>query len=227
MPRYALFRDTLLLLALVALMVDQSTYLRVLLRATFEGVEFQWGYTAGVSAAGDAAIADGTGLFGHLDLPLTHAVILGWLIVAGCRRPDRYFCVLLFIWTSIAFGLALWSGLTFGQELRVSKETLGLRDVPAIWFSLPPSALAWIASGALLARGLLRRTPVYSINWTGLNSALTLLGLMCLAASYVLLNFGQQHDAFDKAGVAMLYVGFSCVFLGVSPWESRIDPSPR
>ena len=216
---YLLWRHKLLLGALLALLNAQSTYLRVLIRSVIEGPAFQWGYPVGVRD-GEAVMASGRGLLGHADHILVHGLVVAWLVWAGCRRADRAFRVALFGWTSIMLGLEVWFAATFGADMLVNKETIGLVNVPAVYIVLPPVALTWLLALCLLVQN--RPDAALPVaGWTRLNTAFLGLGGLLLAGAAVMLNLGAQHGGGDLAGIVLIYMALTAAFLGLSPWKKK------
>lgn len=218
--RYLLLRHKLLLATAAALLTAQSTYIRVLFRAAVEGPVFSWAYVSGVDRQGDAVTAGGHGLTGHVEYLLIHALGLLWLLWAGLRRADGLFRLALFGWMTLALGMELWFASTFGVEMTVTKRTIGLIGVPAVYINLPPIALTWLLSLALLVQNRPDAAlPVAS--WTPLNSILIGAGAVGLVAAGVALNTGEQHGSGDLTGVILIYVALTALFLGASPWARR------
>jgi hypothetical protein len=223
--RFLLWRDKLLLLSLLALFNSGSTYIRVLLRSALEGPEFKWSYYAGVRSNGKPAMVSGEGLFGHTDALLISAFAVLWLLWAVSRKPDRFSVAALAGWNSLQLGSAVWLAASFGDSLRVSKETLGIVDVSFAWFSLPPLAIAWGLSTALLIRTWRRGEPERGATWTRLNTGFAAVGAGACLLSGLLLNSGVQHGIADVLGLVLIYLGLFVFLLGITPWESKRLPA--
>lgn len=217
--RLTLMDDKLLLASLLALFLAGSSYVRVLLRSVVEGPVFQWSYFGGVGAAAPATV-QGQGLIGHTDTILVGAFAVIWLLWAVSHRPDRFMVAALIGWNSLQLGSALWLAARFGDELRVSKETIGLIDVSFAWFTLPPLVLAWVLSVVLGLRTWRRADPASTPSWTRRNTALALVAAAALAGSAVALNLGAQHGPGDFAGVGLMYVGLLAMLLALAPWRA-------
>ncbi len=216
--RFPVWRDKLLLFALLALFYTYSSVLRVAIRAVLEGRDFGWAYYSGVAPDGSAAVAEGHGLFGHTDYLLVNALVVLWLLCAGLRKPDRFFQSALVGWTSIGFGMSLWLTFRFGSGLTSSKETLGLTALTHGWTDLLAPGIAWLLSVALLIRGAPHAAD-HPGRWTALNRVLLLGSVGFLLVAALVLNLGQQHGGADFAGISAIYIVFFLFLLGVSPWE--------
>jgi hypothetical protein len=150
--RLALWNDKLLLLTLGLFFFAQSTYIRVALRSAFEGPSFGWGYFSGLQRNGDIAMVRGEGFTGHTDYLAAKALIVVLILLLGLRRPDGIFRFALLAWTSISLAIASWVISFSSEPLIVSKETLGLVNVPAGTWLLMPHGLAWLAALSICMR---------------------------------------------------------------------------
>lgn len=220
--RFTLWRDKLLLVTLIAVFITGSTYIRVLLRSLLEGPAFRWSYYAGVLDSERAAVASGHGMFGHTDILLINALVVLWLCWAASRRPDRFVVTALAGWTSLQLGSAVWLASQLGDDLRVSKETIGLIDVSFAWTTMPPLIVAWLLSMVLMVRTLTRHAdPVKDAPWSVVNTACMATALACGAGVAFALNMGPQHGAGDLAGIVLMYMGLCAILLGLAPWERK------
>jgi hypothetical protein len=215
--RFALWQDKLLLVALGLFFFAQSTYIRVALRSAFEGSSFGWGYFSGLQRNGDIAMVRGEGFNGHADYLAAKAFIVILVLLLGLRRPDGIFRFALLAWTSLSLGVAAWVIAMSNEPITVSKETLGLVNVPAgVWLLLPPG-LAWFAALFLFVRDWGRPAPAPA--WGLTNTVLLAAGGLALAASAVLLNAGPQHGQADFLGIGVMYLSLAFVLAGLAPWQ--------
>lgn len=220
--RLLLGRDKLLLVSLLALFNSGSTYIRVALRALLEGRSFQWSYYAGLKADGTSpSLISGYGLHGHTEPLLVEAFVVIWLLWLGCRKPDGVFKAAFATWATIKLGMALWLAAGLGDQLRVSMETIGIVNAPMAWFTVPPLALTWLMSAALLARHVTRPGSLPEIRWTRVNTGLLIGGAALLLLSALVLNLGVQHGLGDVVGIAVMYAALLALILGACPWEGR------
>tara|TARA_R110002124_G_C8934326_1_gene512245 strand:+ start:1540 stop:2217 length:678 start_codon:yes stop_codon:yes gene_type:complete len=220
--RFSLWRDKLLLLSLLALFNAGSSHIRVLLRSLLEGADFRWSYYVGVRNGERPAIASGQGMFGHTDTILIGSLVLLWMLWAVSRRPDRFMVTALAGWTTLQLGSALWLAAQLGDDLRISKETIGLINVSFAWVIVPPLIISWLLSMALLVRTLLRRSePAAAASWTPVNTVSLAVAAGGLALSGVALNFGVQHGAGDLLGIGLIYASLFALMLGLAPWERK------
>ena len=218
--RYILWTDKLLLLSLLAFFYAYSTFVRVAIRAAFEGPEFTWSYYSGVRTDGSLAIASGAGLFGHTSFVLTSAFAVVWLLCMGFRRPDRFFQTAMFAWTSIGFGVGVWLTHQFGDSLTTDKQTLGLSGLSLLWTDLLPSFIAWLLAVAVAVRGSLGPRAEASAGWERVNGWLLGAFAVLMSAAAIVLNLGPQHGQADFNGMGLLYLAFFSFMLGISPWEA-------
>lgn len=220
--RFPLWRDKLLLATLLALFLTGSTYIRVLLRSLLEGPGFLWSYYAGVRSSDTPAIVTGHGLFGHTDTLLTGTFVVLWLMWAASRRPDRFTTTGLLGWTTLQLGSAIWLAAHLGDDLRVSKETIGLINVSFAWTSMPPLVIAWMLSAALWVRTMIRRAdPGPDVPWSKPNTGCLILSAVAFGASAFALNAGVQHGPGDLAGIVLMYMGLTMLLLALAPWERK------
>lgn len=220
--RFLLWRDKLLLAALAFFFLDNSSYLRVVLRSALEGPGFQWGYFAGLTRDGDIAMVRGHGLLGHAEYIFAQAFIVLLLLVLGLRRPDRLFAGALFVWTSVSLCITVWVMLGSREPITVSRDTLGVVAAPADWGMIAWPAAAWLAATALFAREIFAPRAQAATAWTPTNNLLLLGGAAALVASAALLNLGAQHGAADFTGIGLIYLALMFLALGASPWARRV-----
>jgi hypothetical protein len=117
--------------------------------------------------------------------------------------------------------LSWWVLTQSSEAITVSKETLGMVDVPANWTMLLWPGLAWLGSFLLVARGLVRPRPVVAAPWTRANTMFTVAAALALAASALLLNLGEQHGPLDFTGIGLIYMALTLALAGLSPWAPR------
>jgi hypothetical protein len=216
--RFALWHDKLLLVALGLFFFAQSTYIRVTLRSAFEGSSFGWGYFSGLQRSGEIAMVRGEGFNGHTDYLAAKTFIVLLILLLGLRRPDGVFRLALVLWTSLSLGIAAWVITMSNEAVTVSKETLGLVNVPAgVWLLLPPG-LAWVAALLLFVRDWGRPAPASSA-WGLTNTVLIAAGVLALAASAYLLNAGPQHGSSDFLGIGVMYLSLTFMLAGFAPWD--------
>lgn len=216
--RLALWNDKLLLLTLGLFFFAQSTYIRVALRSAFEGPSFGWGYFSGLQRNGDIAMVRGEGFTGHTDYLAAKAFIVVLILLLGLRRPDGIFRFALLAWTSISLAIASWVISFSSEPLIVSKETLGLVNLPAGTWLLMPHGLAWLAALSICMRDW-GRTAQDSAAWGVTNTVFVATAILTLASSAYLLNAGPQHGSADFLGIGIMYL--SCMFLlaGFAQWQ--------
>lgn len=220
--RFPLWRDKLLLVTLLALFTTGSTYIRVLLRSLLEGPGFLWSYYAGVKSSDTPATVSGHGMFGHTDTLLIGAFVVLWLIWAAGRRPDRFIITGLLGWTTIQLGSAIWLASQLGDDLRVSKETIGLINVSFAWTTMPPLVIAWLLSAALWVRTMMRRAdPGPDAPWSTPNTVGIITAVIGCGASAFALNMGAQHGPGDLAGIVLMYLSLTALLLALAPWERK------
>lgn len=220
--RFPLWRDKLLLVTLLAVFTTGSTYIRVLLRSLLEGPGFLWSYYAGVKSSDAPAIVSGHGMFGHTDTLLFGAFVVLWLIWAASRRPDRFVITALAGWTTLQLGSAIWLASQLGDDLRVSKETIGLVNVSFAWIVMPPLVLAWLLTAALWVRTMMRRAdPGPDARWIMPNTACLIAAVIGCGAAAIALNMGEQHGAGDFAGIVLMYLSLTALLLALAPWERK------
>lgn len=222
--KFALWRDKLLLLTLLAFFYAYSSPVRVAIRAALEGRDFSWGYTSGITPEGKIAMAWGKGLQGHTDYILHAAFPVIWLLCAVMRRPDRFVQAALVGWTSIGLGVGLWLGFSLGDSLTSSKQTLGLTGLSYMWMEVLPAAVAWLLALALFVRGPSQAQQEARSVWLRINTMLITCAAGFMLLSAFLLNAGPQHGNADFHGVGMMYFALIFLMLGVAPWEKRSAP---
>lgn len=219
--RFVLWGDKLLLATIGLFFLAYSTYLRVVVRSLFEGSSFGWAYLAGLKADRAPAQVSGRGLEGDAGYILAQAFIVALLIVLCLRRPDRLSRLALLAWTSISLGLSIWVFGFSSEPITVSKETLGIVDVPAGLATQLWPGLAWLGALLLVLRDLAGKAPATATPWTGANTALMLLAALLLAASAALLNLGPQHGQADFLGIGLIYAALFLALGGLCPWADR------
>ena len=216
--RFALWHDKLLLVTLGLFFFAQSTYIRVALRSAFEGPSFGWGYFSGLQRSGEIAMVRGEGFSGHTDYLAARAFIVVLVLLLGLRRPDGIFRFALLTWTSLSLGVAAWVITMSNEAVTVSKETLGLVNVPAgVWLLLPPG-LAWLAAIWLFVRDW-GQPVVAGAAWGLTNTVLIAAGILALAAAAYLLNAGPQHGSADFLGIGVMYLSLTFLLAGLAPWQ--------
>jgi len=225
--RFLLWRDKLLLVSLLALFNSGSTEIRVALRSLVEGHSFLWSSYAGVTRDGAAARISGAGLYGDAEPLLVGAFAVIWLLCAGLRRPSFGFAAAFAAWATIKLAVAIWLTAQLGEDLRISMDTIGIRNAPMAWLTLPPLILTWLLSATLLFRNWNRSGSPGPAAWTSLNTTLLAAAGGALLTSWLALNFGSQHGPGDLVGVALVYVGLLSILLGLAPWERRHSASDR
>lgn len=217
--RFLLGRDKALLATLGLLFMSHSTFLRVTLRAALEGPSFGWGYFNGLKANGAVAQVSGHGFQGDAGYLLAQAFIVTLLLVLGTRRPDGIWRLALLTWTSITLGLSIWVIGFSSETITVSKETLGMINVPAGMSLLLWPGLAWLAALLLVLRSAWRPAPVIAAPWSAMNTGLMLLAGLTLVGAGLLLNLGAQHGGADFMGIGLIYIALVLGFAGLCPWE--------
>lgn len=218
MPAFSLWKNKLLLTALLLFFLENSTYLRVFVRSVLEGSDFGWAYYAGLSQAGDTVLAQGVGLSGHTAFILANAFVVGLLLVMGLRRPDATFRAALMAWTAAALWLNAWIFLGANQALTHSRETLGQVALSVNWTSLIWPGLAFLSALLLWLVGLRRGAEAATV-WAKPNTILLTCAVIALVGAAIALNFGAQHDNWDFVGMGLIYAFLVLMFAGLAPWR--------
>lgn len=188
---------------LLFLMVFQySNFYRVAMRCIYEGGEFQWMQTWGVSLLGKerAMRIMGNGLEGHFLIIFLLAVLFIAVVFMLIRRsndPLSKFLVLVF--TGIMVVKEVMLSVAYGDQYTIAGETFRLNldySILGPVFSILIFSLSiwWILRSRKLesAPGLSSKT-----NW--------IVGALCIPC-FLLLRLGDQHDWTDVMGVSLIYI---------------------
>ena len=202
--------DDILRFTLLFLFIFQySNLYRVAMRCLYEGGDFQWMQTWGVSLLGDARAMRimGNGLEGHFLIILLLALLFTVAVFGLIRRSDdplSKFLVLAF--TGVMVIKEIMLSIAFGDQYTIAGETFRLNldySILGPVFSILIFSLAiwWVVRDRTS-----ESVPGLSVKTNWMAGALSI-------PCFLLLRLGEQHDWTDMAGVSFIYMQFTILLL--------------
>jgi hypothetical protein len=179
------------------------------MRCLYEGGDFQWMQTWGVSLLGDARAMRimGNGLEGHFLIILLLAILFTVIVFGLIRRfddPLTKFLVLAF--TGVMVIKEIMLSIAYGDQYTITGETFRLNldySILGPVFSVLIFGLAlwW----TLRTNNIANRSRVsLKVSW--------IIGLLSIPC-FLFLRLGEQHDWTDMAGVSFIYLQFTLLLL--------------
>lgn len=191
------------------LIFQYSSLYRVAMRCIYEGAEFEWMQTWGVSLLGEdrAMRIMGNGIEGHYLLIILLAALFITVIFGLIRRSDDIFIKVLTLVFAGVLGAREWVlALTYGDQYQVVGETFGLELSYAVTGPLLGSIIILLAIVRLLenkSTGKVQPIRLLPVIWVGL------IAVPCI----ILLRSGSQHGLTDIIGVNLIYLQFTLLLL--------------
>lgn len=207
---------------IIFLIFQYSSLYRVAMRCIYEGAEFEWMQTWGISLLGEdrAMRIMGNGIEGHFLLIILLAALFITVIFGLIRRSDDIFIKVLTLVFAGVLGAREWVlALTYGDQYQVVGETFGLELSYAVTGPLLASIIILLAFLRLFKNEPLRKPqPIGS-------SPAIWLGLIAVPG-IILLRVGSQHDWTDMMGVSFIYLQltlFLLYWIGLFSKNERAD----
>ena len=195
-------KDKIGILLLFLVVFQYSNFYRVAMRCIYEGSEFQWMQTWGVSILGQekAMRIMGNGLEGHFLIILLLAVLfvaVVYALIRGSNDSLGKFLVLSF--TGVMAVKEIMLSLTYGDQYTVVGETFRLN----LEYSILGPVLSLLILGLAVWWAFRNEKPGIELCLS--SKANWIAGALCLPC-FLLLRVGDQHDWTDILGISLIYI---------------------
>ena len=196
-------KENIIASILLFLVVFQySNFFRVAMRCIYEGSDFQWMQTWGVSILGKekAMRIMGNGYEGHFLIMVLLAVFFVAVVFVLIRRQnDSLGKLLVLSFTGVMAAKEIMLSIAYGDQYRVVGETFRLNlDYsiigPTLSISIFIIALVWTFKN--------NKQASLASTSTRVNLVAALLAIPC----FLLLRLGDQHDWSDIIGISFIYI---------------------
>jgi heme/copper-type cytochrome/quinol oxidase subunit 4 len=179
------------------------------MRCIYEGSEFQWMNTWGVSLLGEerAMRIMGNGLEGHFLIVFLLAVLFTVIIFGLIRRPnDPLVKMLTVVFAGAMVAKEIMLSLAYGDQYQIAGETFRLQLNysilgPALSLIIFGLALFWVYQNKLI------RVPEAT------NLKVMVIITVLIIPCFLFLRLGPQHGWTDIVGINLIYLQFTLLIL--------------
>jgi len=195
---------------------------RVAIRAIMDGRSFKWFNETHVLSWGkeEKAFLYGAGTDGHFVIILLLALFflaLLWLIV---RRPDTFTKTVFICWVSIFLVWQLILSYGMGTDYVVHGDSFGI-SLP--YYILGPLEQIFIYVLAVLWFFRNKNNSSKYSDLAPVNHRIILWIMASFSITFLLLRFGEQDGATDKAGIILMYLQLIALVIYVLPKQREND----
>lgn len=189
--------------------IQYSNVYRVTMRSLYEGGDFEWMQTWGVTLLGEERTMRimGNGYEGHFLIMLLFGILFTVIVFMIIRRSDDILSkVLLVLYTGILTVKEVMLSIAYGNQYKITGETFRLQ----LDYSIMGPLLSIVIFGLAIwwavrqqHTGNLGKVSV-KVSWI-----IWLLSIPC----FLFLRLGEQHDLTDIVGVSFIYMQFTILVL--------------
>ena len=194
---------------LILIIVQNSSLFRVTMRCIYEGNEFQWMNTWGVSLLGKERSMRimGNGIEGHFLIIFLLSVLFMTIVFGLIRRPnDPMIKILTVLFAGAMAAKEIMLYAAYGNQYQIAGETFRLQ----LNYSIIGPTLSVLILG--LALYWVYRNKLLKIPEPGSLFVTLVIGLLTVPC-FLFLRIGTQHDWTDMIGINLIYLQFTLLLL--------------